>query len=193
MTKRLDLAMLSEHDGLRQPRRVFERPTHESVVLNATTVVGEDADTRCSEFGHRRQRIAFAADRDRPRGTNIAQARSDSCIENLANDRNRIDGWFGVRHSDNCGVAAERRRPTASFNRFGFFATRLAQVSMDVDKPRSNHASGGIDGRGIVQTEFVEIECSSDCSDCPVGSHRDIGNSFAGAVDNETAGDDPSC
>jgi hypothetical protein len=66
-------------------------------------------------------------------------------------------------------------------------------VDVDVDEPGSNNASGGVDDRGIGQTKSVEIKCGSDCSDCPVGSNCNIGDSFTGAVNDKTAGDDPSC
>ena len=59
-----------------------------------------------------------------------------------------VAGGLRVGHRDERGVPAERPGPGAGLDRLGLLATRLAQVRVQVDQPRTDRAARGVEHVG---------------------------------------------
>ena len=153
--ERVVLAVLSEHDvetvgEMGEPTCVLERRAHEPGVLQADTVLGEDADPGPDEFGHRRELLTGSADGHGRRRDDLAQG--IRCrLEDLLHDCCAVGGGGGARHRDAGCETAECRAAGAGVDRLGFFVARLSEVDVQIDEPRDDHQPVGIDDGVAVQ------------------------------------------
>ena len=178
----LVLTVLGEHDT--EARRVLERATHQPGVLHSSPVVGEQAHAKRGQLGHRDQPLATPADRDRTSDCDLGQG----CLterEHVAGNGCRVDGRLGVRHGDDSGVATKGGGPGPGLDRFGYFPSRLAQVSVQVDKTgRHNTTSRVQDGRAA---RCLDHLLDGDNAAVP---HEDVTSPLARLVHQRPAADD---
>jgi hypothetical protein len=184
--------MLRKCDRNPESCRVFEGATHEAIILHTATVVGEHPHSERRHFRHGGKGCSTAINRDCTGDPNIAQTSSDSGIENLLHDCGTVDGRLGIGHGDDRGVPTESRSAAASLDRFGFLATRFAQMGVDVDQSGADDASGGIEFECTLESEGFSIQFRIDAHNDPVGRNGDIGHPLAIAIDDSTATDDDS-
>ena len=107
--------MLREHDRDVDPTyggeagRVLERPTHQAVVVDARTVVGEHAHPERGHLSHRRQALSCAPLGDGAGDPHVARRRPAQ-LEDVTHNCSVGDGRLGVGHRHQRREAAERRR-----------------------------------------------------------------------------------
>ena len=68
-------------------------------------------------------------------------------VEDRLHDRGVVDRRIGVRHADDRGAAAERRRARPGLDRLAVLATRFAEVHLDVDEPGRDDTTLGVEHR----------------------------------------------
>jgi hypothetical protein len=103
-----DLAVLRQHHA--QIERVLEGSAHEQRVLHARAVVGEQVHAGGGQLRERRELLAQPADRDRSRGSHVAQPGALTLAADELDHAHRVLGRVGVRHRDDTRVAALRGR-----------------------------------------------------------------------------------
>jgi hypothetical protein len=134
-------------DDHAEARGVLESPSHDRGILDAVAVVGENLHAQRGHLCHRRQQPAFSADRYRASGPHVA-ASALGQVEYVAHDRGRVRRRLGIRHGDDRGVAAERRRPSPGLDRLGFFGPGLPQMGVQVNQARGDDAAARVEHDG---------------------------------------------
>ncbi|CAB4697539.1 unannotated protein [freshwater metagenome] len=124
---------------------ILKGPAHEQRILHACAVVGEDMHASSSEFGHWGEHLASAADGDATAGQHFAQPGMLAEAAHHLYHRNAVVRRLGVRHRNDCGEATQRRSTRTSFDSLGFFAARLTQVHVQIDKTWADHAAAGVE------------------------------------------------
>ena len=96
--------------------------------------------------------------------TCTSHAARRAALEHRLHDRGVVERRLGVRHADHRGATTERRGPRAGLDRLGVFATRLAEVHLDVDEPGRDDAALGVEHRRARR----RVEPRADLGDQPV-------------------------
>jgi hypothetical protein len=65
--------------------------------------------------------------------------------EDGRDDGSIVERWLGVGHGDDGRESSERGGAGAGFDRLRLFVARLAQVRVQVDQARHDHAAGGVE------------------------------------------------
>ena len=78
-----------------------------------------------------------------PATATSAMARSAS-VEDVAHRLGRVQGGLGVGHGHHGGEAPEGGGPGPGLDGLGLLAARLAQVGVEVDQARGDHAAAGV-------------------------------------------------
>ena len=175
------LAVLSQGDA--QRRGVLQSPSHQPPVLHPGAVVGEQAHPQRGHLGHRRQLGAGPADGDGAGHPDVAQRAGCSAqVEHLTDDGGRVDDRLGVGHGHDRGAAAQGRGSGAGLDRLRLLPARLPQMGVQVDQPRRDDASVGVESS-------VTRETIADGRDL-AGDDQHVGPPFAGGVDHGAAADE---
>jgi hypothetical protein len=135
------LAVLGQSDP--EPTRVLQRAPHDTGVLHACTVVGEEPNPEVRELPHRGEMFAGASNRDRPCHRDLADG-AGSERQHFRRDRCIVERGIRVRHGHDRREPPERRGTRAGVDALGVFVPRLAQVDVQVDQPWHHQATPGI-------------------------------------------------
>ena len=127
-----------------KPRRRHQRSPHHLVLQHRFAVVGEPDRPRLHQLVEVRNLAAQAAE-CRRRHRQQLHHRAARRVQHPAQALHRIVHRSRIRHGHHGGESARRRRRRPGANRLLVRLPRLAQMHMDVDQPRRNHASRRID------------------------------------------------
>jgi hypothetical protein len=167
-------------DCARECSRVLERAPHDAGLADARPVVGEDPDAERVQLPHRRELLAAAALGDAARRRNVAHGFA-ARREHGRDDGGVVQRRFGVGHGDDRGESSERGGAGAGFDRLRLFVSRLAEVGVQVDEARHDHAAGGIEhGRAFDAPRHRGHDTAL---------HEHVGHPVAGRVDDAPAFD----
>ena len=129
---------------------VFQRPQHHGGVLHAAAVVGKADGPRLRHKSHFRKLDTFPCFGDSAHRIDVGL----SCLPGLSMDVFDVGLIFDrrvcIRHTDDRGKARRHRRRRAARYRLFFFIARLAKVNVNINKPRHNQLTGGINNRSII-------------------------------------------
>ena len=173
------LAVLGQHHPaasgeMVEAGRVLEGPPHHLGVLHAGAVIGEDPHSEPHHLGHGRQVAAPAANRDSGRGVHVA-ASCGAEVLHLAHHRRAVDGRIGVGHGHHGGEPAQGGAPGAGLDGLGVLPAGLAEMDVQIDEARRNHAPGGVERAVAVQPRGVD-------RDHPAVADQHVGAAAAAGV-----------
>ena len=139
--------MIEDHQV--KHRGVFQRATHDLVVLDAGGRVGDGDHAGLLHCAERSEGLAFMAFGEGPRGQHAygGVARAD-----FAEELNRADvvrRGQRVGHRDDSGETAGGGRAGAGTNRLAGREARFAEAAVQVDKARGDYETRAVDDAGL--------------------------------------------
>ena len=166
---------------------VLEGTAHEQGIPDARAVIRKHPHPGAT-LGHRTnfgELAATEANRDGADGSNRDVARCVAECLHLFDDPSRVGDGRGVRHGVHGGKSANCRGLRPGQHSLAVLKTRLAQMSVEVDKAWEGHKSGGIDHRCLRIRES-----RAELGDHAVGD-EDVGGGAVGQCCG--ANQDPGC
>ena len=133
-----------QHGQLEHPR-VFDRPAHQLVVLDAMAVIGDRHDPGLHQRADGRKFLARQPLRDGSGREHVDTGFLPGTLVDPGNRRWVIRRRTRVGHADNRREPACRRRPGAGLDGFLGRLARLAQVDVQIDEAGCDHEAAGVD------------------------------------------------
>ena len=140
--QRIVLAMI--HHRQVKHRRVFQRATHQVIVLHTMAVVGNRHHPGAVQRADRRQFLPGNPLRDRAGRQHVDPGRALGAVLNQCHRARVVDRRTGVGHANHRGEPAPRRRSRAGLDVLLGRLARFAKMHVNIDQPRANHPTAGI-------------------------------------------------
>ena len=157
--------------------RILHRAAHQLVILDAMPVVRDRDHARLRERTDRRQFFARQTFRNRAGRQNIHARHFRGAILDPRDRARAVRGRRRVRHADDRGETARRRRARAGFDRFLPAEARLAEMHVNIDQARRDDQSGRVDDSPRLLVRTSAAIDPSTMKRSPTSSRR-----FAGSM-----------
>ena len=123
---------------------VFQGPAHELGIAHRPAVVGQGHGPGLFQFAVFRQDLPFGALGQGCHGVDSRALGLGRLFQDVAGDHGSIVDRQGVGHAGHCGESSGQGRLAPGSDGFFVFLSRLPEMGMHVDEPRTDKAAADI-------------------------------------------------